>query len=88
MPPGKRIPVEFNDMRQPKGDHASKLANLCRSIVRNPNYAPLQVEKWNDIPNQAKEMMWKYIKEHTDVAEEWRKWIMQSMAKKFRGHIK
>ncbi|KAF8406045.1 hypothetical protein HHK36_008125 [Tetracentron sinense] len=62
MPPGKRIPVEFNDMRQPKGDHTSKLANLCGSIVRNPNYAPLQVEKWNDIPNQAKEMMWKYIK--------------------------
>ncbi|KAF8400312.1 hypothetical protein HHK36_013609 [Tetracentron sinense] len=50
--------------------------NLCGATVRNPNYAPLQVEKWNDIPNQAKEMMWKHIKEHADVAEERRKWII------------
>ncbi|KAF8391084.1 hypothetical protein HHK36_023384 [Tetracentron sinense] len=61
MPPGKKIRVEFNDMGQPIGDHASKFANLCGATVRNPNYAPLQVEKWKDMPDQAKEMMWKHI---------------------------
>ncbi|KAF8365160.1 hypothetical protein HHK36_032831 [Tetracentron sinense] len=38
-----------------------------------------QVEKWAEIPEHSKEMMWLYIQEHIVVGDERRKWVMQSL---------
>ncbi|KAF8407996.1 hypothetical protein HHK36_007136 [Tetracentron sinense] len=61
MRPGERLAVMFNEYGQPIGKEASKFANLCGGIVKNPNFALLQLEKWAEISEHSKEMMWRNI---------------------------
>ncbi|KAF8413443.1 hypothetical protein HHK36_001426 [Tetracentron sinense] len=61
MRPGERLVVMFNEYGQPIGKEASKFANLCGGIVKNPYFAPLQLEKWAEISEHLKEMMWRNI---------------------------
>ncbi|KAF8377292.1 hypothetical protein HHK36_030667 [Tetracentron sinense] len=61
MRPGERLAVMFNEYGQPIGKNASKFANLCGGIVKNPYFAPLQLEKWAEISEHSKEMMWRHI---------------------------
>ncbi|KAJ8627922.1 hypothetical protein MRB53_021229 [Persea americana] len=87
-----KLIVKFNAEGQPIGENAKPFATLCRIIVRTPGNAPLQVHyqvtKWADIPEQAKEKMWKHIQDHAMVDDERKKWVLQSLGKKYRDYKK
>ncbi|XXG73372.1 hypothetical protein AAC387_Pa07g2303 [Persea americana] len=46
------------------------------------------VTKWADVSDQAKEKMWRHIQEFAVVDEERKKWVLQSLGKKYRDYRK
>ncbi|RWR75198.1 transposon protein, putative, CACTA, En/Spm sub-class, expressed [Cinnamomum micranthum f. kanehirae] len=86
--PDDKLIVQFNAEGQPIGDNARPFATLCGIIVRTPGNAPLQVTKWADVPEQSKEKMWKHIQDYAVVDDERKKWVLQSLGKKYRDYRK
>lgn len=108
--PGDKLIIQFNAEGQPIGENARSFSTLCGIVVRSPGNAPLQVKKWAEIPEQAKEKMWSHIQvngneyfsilvilmcslfstsqEFALVDEERKKWVMQSLGKKYRDYRK
>ncbi|RWR85176.1 bromodomain-containing protein 4-like protein isoform X3 [Cinnamomum micranthum f. kanehirae] len=86
--PGDKLIVQFNTEGQPIGENARSFSTLCGIVVRAPGNAPLQVTKWADVSEQAKEKMWRHIQETAVVDEERKKWVLQSLGKKYRDYRK
>ncbi|RWR97740.1 bromodomain-containing protein 4-like protein isoform X3 [Cinnamomum micranthum f. kanehirae] len=86
--PDDKLIVQFNAEGQPIGDNARPFATLCGIIVRTPGNAPLQVTKWADVLEQSKEKMWKHIQDYAMVDDERKKWVLQSLGKKYRDYRK
>ena len=59
--PDGKFTVEFNAEGRQVREHARPLATLCGLVVRTPGIAPIQVKKWAEIPQQAKEKMWRQV---------------------------
>ncbi|KAJ8629787.1 hypothetical protein MRB53_023110 [Persea americana] len=59
--PDDKLIMQINAEGQPIGENARPFATLRGIIVRTPGNAPLQVTKWADVLEQAKEKMWKHI---------------------------
>ncbi|KAJ8630302.1 hypothetical protein MRB53_023625 [Persea americana] len=76
--PDDKLIVQFNAEGQPIGENARPFTTLCGIIVRTPGNAPLQVMKWADVPEQAKDKMWKHIQDHAVVDDERKKWVLQN----------
>ncbi|RWR97188.1 bromodomain-containing protein 4-like protein isoform X3 [Cinnamomum micranthum f. kanehirae] len=49
---------------------------------------PTEVTKWSEVPEEAKEKMWKHIQDHVMVDDERKKWVLQSLGKKYRDYKK
>ncbi|KAF8407330.1 hypothetical protein HHK36_006457 [Tetracentron sinense] len=61
MAPGEEKKLKFNEFGQPIGENVTLLAGLCGVVDRNPNFSPLQVDKWFQIPDHSKERMRRHI---------------------------
>ena len=53
--PNDKLIVQFNAEGKPIGENARPFATLCGIIVRTPGNAPLQVTKWANVLEQAKD---------------------------------
>ncbi|KAJ8640131.1 hypothetical protein MRB53_016825 [Persea americana] len=73
--PDDKLIVQFNAKGRPICENARPVATLCRIIVRTPGNAPLHVTKWVDVPEQAKEKMWKHIQDYAVADDERKKWV-------------
>ncbi|KAJ8630079.1 hypothetical protein MRB53_023402 [Persea americana] len=78
--PDDKLVGDFNTDDQPIGENARDFSTLCGIVVRTPGIAPLRVKKWAEIPEQAKDKLWKNIQEFAVVDEERKKWVLQNLA--------
>ncbi|KAJ8642521.1 hypothetical protein MRB53_004269 [Persea americana] len=83
-----KLVVDFNTDGQPIGKNARDFSTLCGIVVRTPGIAPLQVKKWAEIPEQAKEKLLKTIQEFVVIDKERKKWVLQNLAKKYKDYRK
>ncbi|XP_020533280.1 uncharacterized protein LOC105629656 isoform X2 [Jatropha curcas] len=85
MPDGERIFVPINELGQPVGAEASKLASFLGTVARNGNMAPLNFLDWSAMPETSKEDMWQFVQSKFDLDPLCKTWVMKSLASKWRN---
>lgn len=61
MDPEDFIRVELDELGRPIGEEAKTLTRFIGSVVRRPQYAPINYTSWKLMPKNNKEEMLKLI---------------------------
>lgn len=60
MRPGEKLPLEFNGFGQAIGINANIFTSHLGKIVRNGEDAPITYKRWEEIPQEKREKMYKH----------------------------
>ncbi|KAK1286299.1 hypothetical protein QJS10_CPB20g01679 [Acorus calamus] len=85
---GQKLYVNFNEMMQPIGPNARKLASQLGYIARDNNKVPLTYVTWSDMPEDVLEDIWKDVQDNTNAPLRYKDICLRSVAKSWKARLK
>ena len=61
MPPGKKLSLKINKVRQPVGKNAGSFSRWLGIVARKPDMCPINFRSWPKMPLQYKNRCWEAI---------------------------
>ncbi|MQL68441.1 hypothetical protein Taro_000728 [Colocasia esculenta] len=85
---GKIFCVEWDNLGQPVGKGGKSLRIFFRTVARNADKCPINVQSWDKIPQNCIEDVWLFIQRKYDNPNEdlYRSWVMKDLSFKWTFH--